>query len=1400
MNNYLINCKRFWYPRGTNLAFSDNGYLPDPETFTGRIRNPEVVSFDSISQSNCLVLLGEPGMGKSTFLEHQQSVCENNDEIAIFLNLRSFQSDHRLINSLHDDERFKKWLEGTHTLHLFLDSLDEGLLSISVLASLLVDEITKLPTDRLCLRIACRTADWPTFLENGLVKIWSEEEVKRYVLAPLRRGDIQEAARITGIAENQFVEQIESKRVIPLAIKPVTLRFLLSIFKKSGHFPTSQTDLYQEGCLLLSKETSESREAANQTGDLTSDQRFAIAARLGATTIFGNRHAVFTGHNVVEAPEEDLLMRDCIGGTEGEAESSFPIGEVEVKEVLGSALFTTIGPNRMAWAHQTYAEYLAASYLIRHKFSSKQMIDLIVHPEDPNRKIVPQLAETAAWLSTMNSDIRQTILKIEPEILLRSEVTLSDNYHRKELVRALLSLYEEEKLFDRDETQLKKLSHPELGNQILPYILNKNMGHWVRRVAINIAVACNLQDLSETFIEVALDPLESQAIREAAAYAVSQIGKTNTKSKLKPLLNEGQDSDPDDQLKAYALRVLWPDHISTDELFSFITPPKRDHYVGTYSVFLAELSEQLPPGELPIALQFFSISSQPRDAMPSALESLMDRVIRKSWDNLDYPEIAASLASLLVARSEFYDGTITGYQDVSSRSLFSQNEDKRRKLAKAVFMRMADNPDGEVFWLLHSATPLITTNDLEWLLFELDSTTEGDLQNILISVLKLLFDGTKPAHLELIDTASQSNFLVQDAFKWVWEPIGLHSEEANKMKAHHQKMAKFTKKRERPLLDPPPAERVTALLEECEQHDSNAWWRLNLELTLEPTSTHYGTPIEWDLTKLPGWISANQATKNRIIQTGMKYLLEQNPHAQQWLGTNQIYHPAFAGYRALALLLRTAPSLLSTMPHQMWCIWSSIILGFPLQSTDEDQRVNQELLRLAWPHASLSLLNVLGILIDKENLEGNRISIATRINVVWDNQVAALLLGKAKSGILNHEGLASVLSILLAHEDHAARAYAETLVPSPLPTDARMRDRAVVIAQTLFTDTHDAGWTTIWPTIAQNVEFGKKVITGVAQDNPSIGLRLNPDQLANLYLWLTQNFPEPAQQAGTDWMDSVDHIDMWRNSIINILRARGTYQACEAIKKLQQELVEKVWLKNVLAEAQSLTRRTTWVPLQSQDILKLAKDHELRFVQNGDQLLELLIESMNRLQVKIQGETYAAQFLWDNVNGSPKKPKKEIASPTKPKDENALCDFIKLHLDEEFKRKGIIVNREVQIHRLERTDIHVDAVVEESSGLGYGSVCVIIETKGCWNRGIDKAIEEQLVGKYLRNNQCQHGLFLVGWFNCEKWDRKDYRKGEGTRLCRNREETEVRLKAQAHNASVNGVKVQAVVLDTSLRE
>ena len=112
----------------------------------------------------------------------------------------------------------------------------------------------------------------------------------------------------------------------------------------------------------------------------------------------------------------------------------------------------------------------------------------------------------------------------------------------------------------------------------------------------------------------------------------------------------------------------------------------------------------------------------------------------------------------------------------------------------------------------------------------------------------------------------------------------------------------------------------------------------------------------------------------------------------------------------------------------------------------------------------------------------------------------------------------------------------------------------------------------------------------------------------------------------------------------------------------------------------------------------------------------------------------------------------------RPKDENAISDYIKIHLDEDIRSKGIIINREVQIHRGEKTDIHVDAVIEDIDNGYFNSISVIIEVKGCWNNELSNAMQTQLIEKYLKNNNCKHGLYLIGWFNTKKWDEGDYRK------------------------------------------
>jgi hypothetical protein len=140
-------------------------------------------------------------------------------------------------------------------------------------------------------------------------------------------------------------------------------------------------------------------------------------------------------------------------------------------------------------------------------------------------------------------------------------------------------------------------------------------------------------------------------------------------------------------------------------------------------------------------------------------------------------------------------------------------------------------------------------------------------------------------------------------------------------------------------------------------------------------------------------------------------------------------------------------------------------------------------------------------------------------------------------------------------------------------------------------------------------------------------------------------------------------------------------------------------------------------------------------VQSGQQLIDVILESLERLQQKLHGETPLVPFLWNEST------KKKFT----PKNENELSDFVKVHFDDDLVGRGIVINREVRIHRGQFTDIHITALVRGKSAETFDQVTAIIEVKGSWNPELKTAMATQLVGKYLTENHCQHGLYLVGW-------------------------------------------------------
>jgi len=235
-SSQTYNWTRFWCPRTGTMNLSDRGYLSDPESEFGHIYNPDLVTFDSIAATPCLGLLGEPGIGKS----HAMRVAEKGiddktrkgDDKALWLDLRSFRSEDRLVRRLFENPVFQSWTKDNHCLHLFLDSLDECLLRIDTVGALLIDELNKGPVERLYLRVACRTADWSEGFEESLRRLWGTDQVSVYELALLRRKDVIEAGEANNSDAGAFLSEIDRAEAVPLAIKPITLGFLLNTYRQ----------------------------------------------------------------------------------------------------------------------------------------------------------------------------------------------------------------------------------------------------------------------------------------------------------------------------------------------------------------------------------------------------------------------------------------------------------------------------------------------------------------------------------------------------------------------------------------------------------------------------------------------------------------------------------------------------------------------------------------------------------------------------------------------------------------------------------------------------------------------------------------------------------------------------------------------------------------------------------------------------------------------------------------------------------------------------------------------------------------------------------------------------------------------------------------------------------------
>ena len=778
MVSQLYNWKRFWCPREEAFSLEDNGYLIDPEAEWGGEVQPNVVAFDQIQNVPCLLLLGEPGIGKSTAMESERDSIKSRavagEAKVRRLDLRSYGDEQRLCHALFDHPKFIGWKRGDHSLHLFLDSWDECLLRIETVSALLIEELSKQPVDGLALRIACRTADLPKTLEDGLRTLWSEN-LGVYELVPLRKRDVREAATVNDIDADSFLEEVDRQEAVPFAIKPVTLRFLLNKYQKDRKLPHRQTELYAEGCRLLCEDPNIHRRDTGQTGLLSSTKRLLVAHRVAAITVFANKYAIWTGLDQGDVPDEDVTASQVSGGAETFNGQTIEIDEAAVRDVLHTGLFTSRGENRHGWAHHTYAEFLAASYLNMRCRSVTRLMSVLTHPGDPESKIPPQLSETAAWTASFSGAVFQRIMQSEPELLLRSDVATAEVSDRAGLVDGLLNAFDQGTVWDLLELRgyYRKLAHAELLSQLRPSILDKSKNIVSRRFAIDVVEACKIEALLDDLATLALDNTDEYRIRVRAAFAISKIGDDAARKRLLPLTRLAPAEDPDDEFKGYALISLWPSLITSRDLFHSLTEPQKSSFIGGYDRFLYTLADSLARENLIDALKF--AKRHPPDQL-SSFGLLSGRILLKALNFTDYPEIAKSLAKTLTSWLES-DFAFAARASSEPWNFLKVNEEKRRNVLKQVLKLLPKSSlDSARLAVANLKLNLITSRDTQWLLKEFTASRSLRKKKVIAGLVHHVWDQSDTRQTDAILVASRDCAVLQEEFASLLTPVDLNSE------------------------------------------------------------------------------------------------------------------------------------------------------------------------------------------------------------------------------------------------------------------------------------------------------------------------------------------------------------------------------------------------------------------------------------------------------------------------------------------------------------------------------------------------------------------------------------------------------------------------------------------------
>ncbi|MDP8285516.1 MAG: hypothetical protein RAP03_02515, partial [Candidatus Electryonea clarkiae] len=892
--------KRFWHSREISPFLTSEGYLHDPETDVLYTMGKAYKQLEELENFPCLVLLGEPGTGKTDNIKDYYG--GKSEENIIYHEFNAFSSEIGFKEEVFDDPKFLEWEYSSKPLTLILDGLDDGLIVQPNIANYLALQIKKYQTNlpNLSMIISCRTSVWPQLLEKNLIDLYSEQNVKVYKLAMLRHEDVKYAAEQTGIEDvADFMYWIYQMELIPFACNPTTLEFVLESYKNKNLLKDNWA-LYSQGCHTLIQKPENDKIVSSIYKHSGLHSIVKSCCKIAAHTLLSDRTQIDIGIPEESSEKSSNLADIMIPSNEFE---DFFLSENLIMDALKTSLFRPINSSNITyiWNNAALKEFLAAYYLESFNLLDDQIDNLFFTVVDDEKRVYQQLSNVATWLSQKNEYLFKQLLDYSPNLLLGPQAKHYDEKTSTKIIKRLLDLVENEKLgfSDIGNSDLSFSNTLELRDAILPYLDGSEQKPLVKIIAIKIIHESEIKEHNHVLRNIAMNEEEDYNVRGYATRAIAYNGDAGDALKIKPLIE--LDDNDDEELKGYSLQALLnTGEISFLDALDLINPPKKDNFLGAYRYFIEyELASSLLPEELPDSLDWV-LRLQPKYKLNHSYEVLSEKITEKAWENLNSEKVFEKFLKLIIKYLKNHERIIIEGIGKNKKNPLHQDKEKRHRILKTLLIDLL--PLEKKYINLDSNLLGVSfEEDFEYLLSLLDKTDDSKIKHKILILIRSItyYDNTK--HTEIVIKKSKNNPLLAEAFDLHNNPWILESEEAIERKEeyyeHHQQREKPRK-----TLEPPPHERVINAITQSEK-DINLWPSVVLELTLKKYSTHYESIFHVDISRFPGWEEADDQTKEKIYDLAELALQDAVTIIGDWSERSSINNRHYSVLQALHLIV-----------------------------------------------------------------------------------------------------------------------------------------------------------------------------------------------------------------------------------------------------------------------------------------------------------------------------------------------------------------------------------------------------------------------------------------------------------------------------------------------------------------